>query len=149
MKMGTSEVDWWVNWLFRAAIVVAVAVGFLALCLYRNVDVWSDPPEVRKAMLQIKANFATALDTFAIAVRRYPSTEEGLRVLTTTSWTDPHGRRQVILKTVPRDPWGNEYQYVYPGTHNRDSYDLWSSGPDGKPGGGDDIANWEEDGQGS
>jgi hypothetical protein len=28
--------------------------------------------------------------------------------------------------------------------HNVDSYDLSSFGPDGKPGGGDDIVNWWE-----
>jgi hypothetical protein len=33
---------------------------------------------------------------------------------------------------------------MYPGQHNVDSYDLYSFGPDGKMGGGDDIVNWEE-----
>ena len=32
---------------------------------------------------------------------------------------------------MPLDPWGNPYQYACPGTHNPDSYDVWSLGPDG------------------
>jgi general secretion pathway protein G len=38
------------------------------------------------------------------------------------------------LKTLPKDPWGNPYQYVTPGTDGRD-YDITSYGRDGKPGG--------------
>ena len=39
------------------------------------------------------------------------------------------------------DPWGNPYQYRYPGTHNPDKYDVWSWGPDGHES-ADDIGNW-------
>ncbi|HPU57440.1 MAG TPA: type II secretion system protein GspG, partial [Verrucomicrobiota bacterium] len=44
--------------------------------------------------------------------------------------------------TVPKDPWGNDYIYVYPGRRNANSYDLSSPGPDGRPGTDDDITNW-------
>jgi general secretion pathway protein G len=30
-----------------------------------------------------------------------------------------------------------------PGTHNPDSYDVWSLGPDGINGTQDDIGNWK------
>ena len=41
------------------------------------------------------------------------------------------------------DPWGNEYQYVFPGEKNDDDmYDLWSYGPDEANGTADDIRNW-------
>ena len=46
---------------------------------------------------------------------------------------------------IPKDPWGNEYVYLSPGTHNPDGYDVLSPGPDGVEGGGDDISNWEEE----
>lgn len=42
------------------------------------------------------------------------------------------------------DPWGEEYQYTYPGTHNEGKFDLWSLGPDGKEG-NDDICNWKQE----
>lgn len=36
------------------------------------------------------------------------------------------------------DPWGNSYEIIIPGDQNVD-FDVVSNGPDGKPGGGDDI----------
>ena len=41
-----------------------------------------------------------------------------------------------------RDPWGQGYEYVTPGNHNPQGYDLWSIGPDGVSGTADDIGNW-------
>lgn len=38
------------------------------------------------------------------------------------------------------DPWGNNYEIVIPGERNLD-FDVVSYGPDGKPGGGDDIVH--------
>jgi general secretion pathway protein G len=45
---------------------------------------------------------------------------------------------------VPKDPWGNPFRYRASGDdlHNKDSFDLWSAGPDGKDGTDDDIKNW-------
>ena len=36
------------------------------------------------------------------------------------------------------DPWDNPYRLVVPGTDGR-AFDIVSNGPDGAPGGGDDI----------
>jgi general secretion pathway protein G len=49
-----------------------------------------------------------------------------------------------ISKAKIFDSFGNEYQYVIPGTHNTATYDLWSYGPDGPSGTtADDITNWQ------
>ncbi len=42
------------------------------------------------------------------------------------------------------DPWGQPYVYVYPGTQNTYTYDLYSQGPNGTGDGEetDDITNW-------
>ena len=45
---------------------------------------------------------------------------------------------------MKKDPWGNDYQYVYPGTHGTE-YDLFTLGADNQPGGegiNADIGNW-------
>ena len=39
-------------------------------------------------------------------------------------------------------PWGNAYVYLKPGVHHRDSYDVFSMGPDGVRGTEDDVAPW-------
>ncbi len=52
--------------------------------------------------------------------------------------------RDGYLKRLPKDPWGNDYQYLSPGTQGQ--FDLYSFGADGKPGGSDlnaDIGNWD------
>jgi general secretion pathway protein G len=53
------------------------------------------------------------------------------------TWKGPY------VKQVPKDPWGNEYIYRYPGTNNANSYDIYSLGPDGREG-NDDITNWSK-----
>ena len=52
------------------------------------------------------------------------------------------------LRQLPRDPWGNPYQYLNPGEHGE--IDIYSFGADGSPGGQDenaDIGNWNTDGR--
>jgi len=85
-----------------------------------------------------------ALDTFEVDCGRYPTTEEGLKALVeqpsnADGWHDPY-----IKRGVPSDPWGNAYLYRCPGQHNPSGYDLYSFGPDGQDGGGDDIDNWSQ-----
>jgi hypothetical protein len=36
------------------------------------------------------------------------------------------------LEDLPKDSWGRDYIYRYPGTLNRNGYDLFSAGPDGR-----------------
>ena len=45
-------------------------------------------------------------------------------------------------KELPKDAWSTPFSYAQPGTHNTDSYDLWSVGPDAQDGTADDITNW-------
>jgi hypothetical protein len=81
----------------------------------------------------------------------YPSTEEGLNALIrkpadqkqAENWNGPY------LKSLPRDPWNNQYAYEFPGTRggNGATPDIWSRGPDGKENTDDDIGNWERDAQ--
>lgn len=83
-----------------------------------------------------------ALDQFEVDNGRYPDNNEGLRALVEQpaglqNWHGPY------VKRLNNDPWGNAYIYRYPGTHNPNSYDLYSLGKDGREG-NDDIANWSQ-----
>jgi general secretion pathway protein G len=53
-----------------------------------------------------------------------------------------------MMQSIPKDPWGNDYVYVYPGVHNPGGFDLMSYGPDGVAGGGDDVGNWDQSTEG-
>ena len=84
------------------------------------------------------------LDLYKLDIFTYPTTSEGLAALVTnpgkSNWTG-------YAKKIQKDPWGNDYLYASPGTHNTSDYDLWTLGADGVAGGegaNKDIGNWEE-----
>jgi general secretion pathway protein G len=106
----------------------------------------SKEAKVTAAKTQI-AELEVALDAFEIDLGRYPTTVEGLWALVKKPTTNSDGWEQPYLRReeVPRDPWGNEYIYKYPGQYNEHGYDLYSNGPDGKQGGNDDIVNWSQE----
>jgi general secretion pathway protein G len=80
---------------------------------------------------------AKALDLYKLQTGSYPSESEGLEVL-----IDPPRGRPVMEK-LPVDPWGREFNYAIPGTHNPKGFDIWSDGPDGE-GGESAVGNWPE-----
>jgi general secretion pathway protein G len=83
------------------------------------------------------------LDAYEVDCGKYPSTQEGLAALINAPGNVQGWRGPYFKKGMPKDPWGNEYQYRQPGQHNTNGYDLYSFGPDGHEGGGDDIVSWE------
>ncbi len=89
------------------------------------------------------ATLRTALDAFDVDVGHFPIGKAGLLDLLRqppgeTNWRGPY----LDSDGVPKDPWNNDFIYDCPGSHNTNSFDLISCGPDGLPGTRDDIANW-------
>jgi general secretion pathway protein G len=84
------------------------------------------------------SSIKTALDAFEVDNGFYPKSLQDLVTVpgNAKNWHGPY------LEKVPADPWGNNYNYYFPGKHNQSSYDLLSIGPDAKEGTDDDIANW-------
>lgn len=104
--------------------------------------------DINNAKTQI-GMFRGCLEQFAVDMRTYPTTEQGLAALlslpevgeggTAGNWDGPYVDRDAI----PKDPWGNDYQYEYPPTHGKsDLPDIWSYGPDGQADTEDDIVSW-------
>ena len=74
-----------------------------------------------------------------------PTTEQGLQALVTRPDTDPKPTQwRLLMEKLPMDPWNQPYVYEYPGKHNPNGFDLYSMGPDRKPGTADDIGNWDD-----
>ena len=68
-----------------------------------------------------------------------PSTAEGVGCLVLDpGQKDPHWRGPYLEET-PRDAWGTELQYQYPGKTNPSSADVLSAGPDLQFGTDDDV----------
>ena len=127
-------------------MVVVVILGILAALVVPQVMSRPDQAKVTVAKGDIKA-IAAALDMYKLDNFNYPSTQQGLTALVEKPSGNPQPRnwnRDGYLKRVPKDPWGNDYQYLSPGTQGQ--FDLYSHGADGKQGGNDlnaDIGNWD------
>jgi general secretion pathway protein G len=127
-------------------LLVVVIIGILAALVVPKFVGRSKEAQVAAAKAQIQSYFSVALDLFEMDNQGYPTTEQGLDALIKEPSTPPVPRKwkgPYLKRGVPKDPWGNDYVFVSPGTHNPDGYDVSSPGPDGVEGGGDDIANWE------
>ena len=126
-------------------MVVVVIIGLLAAVIVPTVVSKVDEAKVNKAKADIQS-LETALTMYRLDNSKYPTSDQGLTALVTQP-TDPsikHWRTGGYLSRVSKDPWGNDYQYVIPGSHGRE-YDLFSLGADGAPGGEGidaDIGNW-------
>lgn len=123
-------------------LVVMVIIGLLAGYVGPKFFGQIGKSEVKAAKAQIDA-LQKSLDQYRLDVGRYPSTEQGLAVLVTKPADEPKWAGPYLSKAVPKDPWGNDYQYRSPGEHGE--YDLLSFGKDGRPGGeGEDadLTSW-------
>lgn len=126
-------------------MVVVVIIGLLAVLILPNVFGRVEEARVAKAKSDIQG-IETALTMFKLDNYVYPSTDLGLNALVQKP-NDPtirNWKEGGYLKRISKDPWGNPYQYVYPGTRGQ-AYDLYSLGADGQEGGegeAADIGNW-------
>jgi len=122
-------------------MLVVIIIGVLSAMVVPRLVGRSEQARVAASRADIESNIAIALDLYELDNGMYPA---DLRALlrepspTPPNWNGPY------IKRIPKDPWGEEYKYKFPGEHNKGSYDLWSFGRDRVAGGDDDIANWEE-----
>lgn len=90
------------------------------------------------AARQQSYEIAKALDLYKLQTGAYPSSSEGLDVLVNPA------RGQAIMTEIPKDPWGRDYNFANPGTHNQKGFDVWSDGPSGD-GGENAVGNWRDE----
>ena len=119
-------------------IVVLVILGLLATVVGPKVMDRLGRGKSEIAKLQID-QLEGALGLLRFDVGRYPTTSEGLAGLIDNpgieNWAGPY----LDKRTLPKDPWGREYQYRAPGQYG--DFDLYSLGADGVEGGEDDSAD--------
>jgi general secretion pathway protein G len=127
-------------------MVVVVILGILAALVAPQVIGRLDDANRAKAQQDIRA-FETALNLYRMDNFKYPTTDQGLQALVSQP-NDPTVRNWkqggYLSGGLRKDPWGNDYQYVYPGTRGLE-YDLFTYGADGQEGGegnNADIGNW-------
>ncbi|EEZ01118.1 general secretion pathway protein G [Vibrio sp. RC586] len=125
-------------------MVVVVILGILASFVVPNLLGNKEKADQQKAVTDIVA-LENALDMFKLDNSVYPTTDQGLEALVTKP-TNPEPRNYRdggYIKRLPKDPWGNDYQYLSPG--DKSNIDVFTLGADGQEGGegtAADIGNW-------
>mgnify|MGYP001824677050 CR=1 FL=1 len=123
-------------------LVVLAILGLLMSLVGPQVLNQLGGAKTKTAGIQIK-DLEQALEMYKLDVGRFPSSQEGLVSLVNKpanamGWNGPY-----LKSDVPKDPWKNDYHYLYPGT--RAEVDIYSLGQDGAKGGDGedtDVGNW-------
>lgn len=135
--------------LIELLFVLSILAILAGLVVPRFVN-RSESARVAAARADIRANIASALELYELDNGTFPTTDQGLRALVEEStsppfprnWNGPYVRGASFV-----DPWGNPYRYRRPSLTPGLDYDLYSLGPDGVEGGGDDITNADPPGR--
>jgi len=127
-------------------LVVIVILGILAALVVPRVLERPDEARVIAARSDIAAILAS-LKLYRLDNQRYPTGEQGLAALVARPAQPPippNWKPNGYLERLPRDPWGQPYQYLNPGL--RGEIDVYSFGADGQPGGTGidaDLGSWD------
>ena len=126
-------------------MVVVVILAILAALVVPKL--MSRPDEARGvAARQDISTILQALRLYRLDNLRYPTTEQGLAALVARPAAAPvpaNWKSGGYLERMPKDPWGNAYQYLNPGL--RGEIDVFSFGADGVAGGEGtdaDVGSW-------
>jgi general secretion pathway protein G len=129
--------------LIEILIVIAL-IAVIATLAIGNIGKIFGGQQEKVASIFVNQTVKLGFTAYKIDVGSYPNTEEGIGALAKapagkeTRWKGPY------IDKLPADPWGNAYQYRFPGSKNingSSGYDIWSLGEDGTES-ADDIGNW-------
>jgi general secretion pathway protein G len=124
-------------------LVVLVIIALLAAFVAPQVLKYLSKAKTEVAKAQI-VNIASILDLYKLDVGRYPDQQEGLDALVQKPPSEPRWNGPYVKKADALiDPWGETYQYRFPGEHG--DYDLFTLGADRAVGGegeNQDVTNW-------
>jgi general secretion pathway protein G len=125
-------------------MVVVVILGILAALIVPRVVGRADDARIVAAKQDVAA-IMQAMKLYRLDNGRYPTTEQGIAALVTKPQSVPVPPNwQKYLDKIPRDPWGEPYQYLNPGV--RGEIDVFSLGADKQAGGSGadaDVGSWD------
>jgi general secretion pathway protein G len=97
------------------------------------------------AIQRVKGDFnslGSVLKMYKINNGFYPSTAQGLKALVTRPGGTPAPKSWTALADkVPLDPWGQEYEYKFPGSKVPSEFELKTKGKDAIAGTEDDMSS--------
>ena len=115
-------------------MVVVIILGLLASVVIPNLIGKSDDAKKQIVIVQMK-QLEEALKLFRLDMGRYPSTEEGLKILLAKpeggGYENYSNGGYLGSSSIPKDPWRNPYIYVLNGS----KVEMICLGADAKEGG--------------
>jgi general secretion pathway protein G len=117
-------------------LVVMVILGLIATAVAVNVVGRAAQARVDRAKTDVQRIASDGVEAFKVMRGRYPTTEEGLKLLVDEKFLKPNNEKGTVT-----DPWGKDYIYLYPGQAHPDGFDVKSYGADGQPGGDGENAD--------
>ena len=111
-------------------LVVLVILSLIATAVAVNVVGRAETARVERAKTDVQRIASDGVEAFKVMRGRYPTTEEGLKLLIDEKFLKPNTKDGKL-----EDPWNKEYIYLYPGQAHPDAFDVKSYGSDGQPGG--------------
>jgi general secretion pathway protein G len=126
-------------------MIVVVILGILAAIVVPKVMDRPEQAKIIKAKQDIRT-LQSALDLYRLDNHKYPTTDQGLEALTQKPSDAGSWKEGGYIGTLPKDPWGGEYQFLNPGVHG--TIDIFTFGADGQQGGegsNADIGSWNLD----
>ena len=128
-------------------IVVVAIIAILAAYIAPKVAGRVDDARISKAKSDIRV-LESSLELYKLDNFTYPTSAQGLDALVNKPSGDSlkNWREGGYIKKLNKDPWGNAYQYQYPGSNGE--FDVFSLGSDAQAGGSGeaaDIGNWNLD----
>jgi len=126
-------------------MVVMVIIGLLSAFVFFNLTPVTDNANKTKAQSDIR-RLEQALEFYRLDMQDYPPQTYGLEALRTVPTGVLNAERYRdggYVRNLPKDPWGRDYIYRYPGQNA--IVDIFSYGQDGEEGGeglAADIVNW-------
>lgn len=114
-------------------VMVVIAIIGIMMGVMVPVFMGNDDKARVSAAQQDIMSISQALDLYKLDNRRYPSSDQGLDALVNAPDGAENWAENGYIKKLKTDPWGNDYQYVSPGSNG--PYDLYSLGADGAEGG--------------
>lgn len=132
--------------IMAVVLIMGLLMGIIGVSISGQID------KARSATARAQiSQLESALEFYRMDNGRYPNTAQGLDALVNRPTSEPEPRNYPTGGYLKKsnailDPWGEPFQYEYPGSRNAHSFDVWTQGADQSPGGegGDgDIGNWE------
>ncbi len=125
---------------------MVIVLGIIALILGAAITFSggiSDAARDQAAQAKMR-EIAAKLEAYHLSAGMYPTETQGIEALVERPTTAPEPKRwKKQFRTLPKDPWNQDYIYKYPGTKDPKTYEIISMGADQQLNTDDDISSQE------